>query len=166
MVVDDRIYMLTWKEQLCLVYDRAKFEVLDTFSYTTEGWGLTTDGTHLIMSDGTNRLTFRDPETFEAVDSVDVFYQNQAVQRLNELELIAGEVWANVYQTDFVARIDPATGQVVSWVNLTGLLSERDRRRHPVDVLNGITHDEATGRIFVTGKLWPKLFQIEVVAPE
>jgi glutaminyl-peptide cyclotransferase len=164
-VIGDRIFQLTWKDQICLVYDRETFQVQQTFSYTTEGWGLTTDGTQLIMSDGSNRLSFRDPATFEVIRSVDVFHGEQPIENLNELELIGGEVWANVWLTNLIARIDPSSGQVLSWVVLTALLSERDRR-HPVDVLNGITHDAATGRLFVTGKLWPKLFQIEVVAPE
>jgi glutaminyl-peptide cyclotransferase len=163
-VLDDRLFQLTWKNGVCLVYDRETFQVQQTFSYTTEGWGLTTDGTHLIMSDGSNRLSFRDPATFEVLRSVDVFDGEQAIPNLNELELIGGEVWANVWLTDLIARIDPASGQVRSWVALTGLLPQQDRR--PVDVLNGITHDPATDRLFVTGKLWPTLFQIEVVASQ
>src|SRR4051812_12960583 len=164
-VIDDRIFVLTWKNGVCLVYDRESFKVQQTFSYDTEGWGLTTDGAQLIMSDGSNQIAYRDPATFEVIKTIDVLHDGAPVQNINELELIDGEIWANVWLTNLIARIDPENGQVLSWVVMSGLLSELDSRR-PVDVLNGITHDPATGRLFVTGKLWPKLFQIEVVTPE
>ena len=162
-VVDDRIYQLTWRNGVCVVFDRETFEVLDTFSYQTEGWGLTTDGERLIMSDGTARLFVRDPETFDVLDVIYVYDGNKTVANLNELEIVDGEIWANIWRTDRIARIDPETGQVTGWIDLSGLLSERDRGRHRVDVLNGIAHDSETNRLFVTGKLWPKLFEIEVV---
>jgi glutamine cyclotransferase len=162
-VLGDRIYELTWKNGICVVFDRETFEFLEAFTYQTEGWGLTTDGERLIMSDGTNRLFIRDPETFAELDTIDVYDGAQAIWSLNELEVVDGEIWANVWQTDLIARIDPETGQVTGWIDLTGLLSERDRERHPVDVLNGIAYDPETDRVFVTGKLWPKLFEIEIV---
>jgi glutaminyl-peptide cyclotransferase len=162
-VLGDRIYQLTWKNGVCVVFDRETFEFQKVFTYQTEGWGLTTDGERLIMSDGTNRLFIRDPETFEELDTVDVYDGVRAIWNLNELEVVDGEIWANVWQTDRIARIDPETGQVTGWIDLTGLISERERKRHPVDVLNGIAHDPKTDRLFVTGKLWPKLFEIEVV---
>src|SRR5918995_4118173 len=162
-VLGDRIYQLTWKSGICVVFDRATFELLEVFTYQTEGWGLTTDGEQLIMSDGTNRLFIRDPETFAELDTIDVYDGVRAIWNLNELEIVDGEIWANVWQTDRIARIDPETGQVTGWIDLTGLLSESDRRTHRVDVLNGIAHDPETDRLFVTGKLWPKLFEIEVV---
>ncbi len=162
-VVDDRIYQLTWQNNVCIVYDRETFDVVEIFSYSTEGWGLTTDGERLIMSDGTNRLSVRDPETFEEIETIDVYDGAREVRNLNELEIVHGEIWANVWQTDRVARIDPESGQVTGWIDLRGLLSERERERRPVDVLNGIAHDPETDRLFVTGKLWPKLFEIEVV---
>jgi glutaminyl-peptide cyclotransferase len=162
-VLGDRIYQLTWKSGICVVFDRATFELLEVFTYQTEGWGLTTDGEQLIMSDGTNRLFIRDPETFAELDTIDVYDGVRAIWNLNELEIVDGEIWANVWQTDHIARIDPETGQVTGWIDLTGLLSESDRRTHRVDVLNGIAHDPETDRLFVTGKLWPKLFEIEVV---
>jgi glutamine cyclotransferase len=162
-VLGDRIYQLTWQNQTAVVWDRETFEPLEFFSYPTEGWGLTTDGERLIMSDGTNRLYVRDPETFEQVAAIDVHEGETPVSRLNELEYVDGEIWANVWQTDLIARIDPATGDVVGWIDLRGLLSERERQRHEVDVLNGIAYDPETGNIFVTGKLWPKLFEIELV---
>ena len=163
-VLGDRIYQLTWLNGTCVVYDRESFEVEEVFTYPTQGWGLTTDGERLIMSDGTNRLYVRDPATFEEIATIDVYDGARAVWNLNELEYVDGELWANVWQTDRIARIDPASGQVVAWIDLTGLLTEKDRRRK-VDVLNGIAHDPASGRLFVTGKLWPTLFEIELVLP-
>lgn len=161
-VFEDRIYQLTWQTGTCFVYDRETFDLQETFSYETEGWGLTTDGDRLIMSDGSNRLVFRDPETFDEVRHVQVLDGDVPVPYLNELEYIGGEVWANVYQTDIIARIDPESGGVTGWIDLTGLLSS-DHAAAPVDVLNGIAQDPDTGRIFVTGKLWPTLFEIELV---
>jgi glutaminyl-peptide cyclotransferase len=162
-VLGDHIYQLTWKNGICVVFDRETFEFQEVLTYPTEGWGLTTDGERLIMSDGTNRLFIRDPETFAELDTIDVYEGPQAIWSLNELEIVDGEIWANVWQTDRIARIDPETGQVTGWIDLSGLLSERDRERHPVDVLNGIAYDPETDRLFVTGKLWPKLFEIEIV---
>jgi len=163
-VLEDRVYQLTWTSGVCFVYDRESFELQGTFSYGGEGWGLTTDGRQLIMSDGSNRLVFRDPETFEETGRVDVYDGDVPVSSLNELEYVDGEVWANVYQTDRIARIDPLTGDVTGWIDLTGLLPE-SVEADAVDVLNGIAHDPETGRIFVTGKLWPTLFEIELVPP-
>jgi glutaminyl-peptide cyclotransferase len=162
-VLGDRIYQLTWKNGVCVVINRDTFELEKAFTYQTEGWGLTTDGERLIMSDGTNRLYIRDPETFEEVDTIDVYDGARAIWNLNELEVVDGEIWANVWQTDRIARVDPETGQVTGWIDLTGLLSEKDRAKRQVDVLNGIAYDPETDRLFVTGKLWPKLFEIEVV---
>ncbi|MBK8905837.1 MAG: glutaminyl-peptide cyclotransferase [Anaerolineaceae bacterium] len=158
----DRLIQLTWQSQVAFVYDRESFELLDTWEYDTEGWGITHDGRCLIMSDGTSTLTFRDPETFAEVGHITVQDQNGPVAWLNELEFIEGEVWANVWQTNRIVRIDPATGQVVGSIDLTGLLDPAALTQ-PVDVLNGIAYDGANGRIFVTGKLWPTLFEIELV---
>jgi glutamine cyclotransferase len=164
-VLGDRIYQLTWMNGVCVVYDRETFEVEEVFTYSTQGWGLTTDGERLIMSDGTNRLYVRDPETFAELDTIDVYDHGRAVWNLNELEYVDGEIWANIWQTDRIARLDAETGEVMGWIDLTGLLSEKDRRRK-VDVLNGIAHDPESDRVFVTGKLWPKLFEIELVPRE
>ena len=164
-VLGDRVFQLTWRTNTCFVYDRATFALLDTFTYATEGWGLTTDGERLIMSDGSDRLFFRDPDTFAKTGSVRVRDGGFPVDDLNELEYVDGEVWANVWTTDRIARIDPATGRVVGWIDLTGLLPEEDRERYKVDVLNGIAHDPASGRILVTGKYWPTLFEIAVGPP-
>lgn len=162
-VVDGLLYQLTWRNNVGFAYDPATFDLRRTFAYRTEGWGLASDGSRLIMSDGTSRLTFRDPATFAELGAVAVRDGTTAVANLNELEYVAGEIWANVWRTDRIARIDPATGLVRSWVDLTGLLTEDDREGRRVDVLNGIAYDAATGRLFVTGKLWPKLFEIAPV---
>ncbi|NOX61883.1 MAG: glutaminyl-peptide cyclotransferase [Chloroflexi bacterium] len=162
-LVDDRIYQLTWTSQQGFVYDRASFELLDSFTYPTQGWGLAYDGERLIMSDGSDTLYFRNPETFAELGRVKVRDGATAVTRLNELEYVQGEVWANIWLTDRIARIDPQTGQVTGWIDLTGLLTPQEQAA--ADVLNGIAYDPQTDRIFVTGKLWPKLFEIELVPP-
>ncbi len=167
VVYDDKIIQLTWRpvnsqeETQGFVYDKESFELLQQFSYSTEGWGITYDGAKLIMSDGTATLYFWDPETLEEIGSVQVHDDNGPVVRLNELEYIRGEVYANVWQTDRIARIDPQTGRVIAWIDLTGLLSAEDRDP-PVDVLNGIAYDAENDRLFVTGKLWPKVFEIKL----
>ncbi len=158
----DKIIQLTWKANTGFVYDKATFEQQQQFIYPTEGWGITHDGEQLIMSDGTASLYFLDPETFRAIDRVEVHDAAGPVVRLNELEYIDGEVYANVWQSNRIARIDPETGWVTGWIDLTGLLTAEDRSE-PVDVLNGIAYDAANDRLFVTGKLWPKLFEIELV---
>lgn len=160
-VLGDKIYQLTWQENIGFVYDRETFALLDTFSYPTEGWGLTHDGQRLIMSDGTANLYFLDPMTLQEIGRVEVRDPHGPVTLLNELEYVEGEVFANVWRTDWIARIDPGTGQVTGWIDLAGLLQPEDMAQ-PVDVLNGIAYDEATGRLFVTGKLWPKLFEIRL----
>ncbi len=164
-IYGERIIQLTWQSNIGFVYDRDSFELLQEFSYSTEGWGITHDGTRLIMSDGTSILHFLDPQTFEEIGHVEVFDDNGPVTRLNELEYIQGEIYANVWQTDRIARVAPDTGRVVGWVDLEGLLSAEDRSE-PVDVLNGIAYDAQTDRLFVTGKLWPKLFEIELISPD
>lgn len=165
-VIRDRIYQLTWQTGTAFVYDRETFDPLGTFTYDTEGWGLTTDGERLIMSDGSSRIVFRDPETFAATGAIDVRDGKLPVSNLNELELIDGEIWANVYQTNRIARIDPASGDVIGWIDLTGLLDRNDPANEGAEVLNGIAWDQETGRIFVTGKLWPSLFEIRLVPPQ
>jgi glutamine cyclotransferase len=160
-VFDDKIFQLTWKARLGFVYDKNSFESLRVFTYPTEGWGLTHDGQRLIMSDGTSTLHFLDPETLEETGQVEVYDNYTPVARLNELEYVRGEIFANVWQTDRIVRIDPQTGQVTGWIDLTGLLSEEDRVE--VGVLNGIAYDAENDRLFVTGKLWPNIFEIELV---
>ena len=160
-VIGDRIYQLTWQNKVAFVYDRETFAEVGRFDYSTEGWGLTFDGTDLIMSDGTATLYRRNPETFAVIDRVQVQAGDDLVPLLNELEYVNGEVYANVWQTNKIARIDPTTGQVVGWVDLTGLL-DKSTITDPVDVLNGIAYDAETDRLFVTGKLWPTLFEINL----
>lgn len=155
---DNRLIQLTWQNNTGFVYDLVSFELLQTWSYPTEGWGLTHDGTHLIMSDGSAVLRFLDPYTFAVQREVTVTDAGRPVAQLNELEYINGEVFANVWMTDWIVRIDPRTGRVVGWVDLSGLLTAEERTA--ADVLNGIAYDSQGGRLFVTGKLWPKLFEI------
>jgi glutamine cyclotransferase len=158
----DRLLEITWQNQTGFIYNLATFAPQRQFSYTGEGWGLTQDGRRIIMSDGTAQLRFWDPETLQETGRVTVTADGRPVTELNELEWIKGEVFANVYQTDRIARIDPTSGKVVGWIDLTGLLGAADRLRQ-VDVLNGIAYDDKMDRLFVTGKLWPKLFEIRLV---
>ncbi|MBN1244725.1 glutaminyl-peptide cyclotransferase [Candidatus Bathyarchaeota archaeon] len=160
-VFGDRIIQLTWQSQKGFVYDKHSFDLLQEFSYPTQGWGITTDGTQLIMSDGTANLYFLDPETFETIGQVEV-HGNGAVTNLNELEYINGEVYANVWQTDKIAIIDPHTGQVKAWIDLAGIYNPENT--NPDSVLNGIAYDAESDRLFVTGKLWSQLFEIKLIA--
>jgi glutamine cyclotransferase len=162
---EDRIVQLTWQAREGFVYDKESFELLRNFDYPTEGWGITHDGEQLIMSDGTATLYFLDPETFVETGRIQVSDIDGPVSRLNELEYMDGEIYANIWQSDRVARISPCTGEVVGWIDLQGLLSPGDKVG-AVDVLNGIAYDEVGERLFVTGKLWPKLFEIVIVASE
>lgn len=162
-IMGDRLFQLTWKARRGFVYDKRTLQRLREFTYSTEGWGITHDGSRLILSDGTATLYFLDPDTFADVGRIRVYDHRGPVDRLNELEYIRGEVYANIWQSDRIARIDPRSGRVTGWINLTGLLPRHDRSQH-VDVLNGIAYDATQERIFVTGKLWPKLFEIEVLA--
>ena len=164
-VFGDRMITLTWQTGEGFVWDPDTLEPEGTFTYAGEGWGLTHDGVRLILSDGTSRLRFLDPVTFAETGGVTVNWQGRAVGRLNELEFIDGEVWANVWQTDAVLRIDPATGNILSVIDLSGLLAEGDVADPNDDVLNGIAWDPATRRLFVTGKNWPTLFEIRVTDP-
>ena len=161
-IIGDRLIQLTWQSNVGFVYNKDSFALLDEFTYPTEGWGLTYDGQRLIMSDGTATLYFLSPDTYEEIGRVTARDQNGPVERLNELEYINGEVFANVWRSTRVARIDPQTGQVTGWIELDGLLTPEDRAQH-VDVMNGIAYDAEGERLFVTGKWWPKLFEIEVL---
>ncbi|HOO53321.1 MAG TPA: glutaminyl-peptide cyclotransferase [Methanothrix sp.] len=161
---EDRLVQLTWRSGIGLVWDLENLTVVKTFSYSTEGWGIASDGRSLIMSDGTSELRFLDPETFEVKGGVEVVAEGQPLQSLNELEYVDGLIYANVWKTDMIAIISPETGEVVGWIDLSGLLTEEERLR--ADVLNGIAYDPESGHLLVTGKLWPKIFQIEVVASE
>ncbi|ATQ42655.1 glutaminyl-peptide cyclotransferase [Caulobacter mirabilis] len=158
---EHRLVQLTWLGQKGYVYDVEALERTGQFSYVGQGWGLTRDDRRIIMSDGTADLRFLDPLTLKETGRITVKAGDQPIHNLNELEWIEGEVWANVWQTHFIARIDPGTGQVVGWIDLSGLLSAEEARG--VDVLNGIAYDREKKRIFVTGKLWPTLFEIRIV---
>ncbi len=164
-IYGNRVIQLTWRARVGFVYDIQTFQLLDTFTYPTEGWGITHDGRSLIMSDGTSTLHFLDPQTFQEVHRLEVHTRDGPVSRLNELEYIQGQIYANVWKTDRIARISPETGEVVGWIDLEGLLRPEDRHRR-IDVLNGIAYDVKNDRLFVTGKLWPKLFEIELTAAE
>jgi len=156
-----KLYQLTWREQKGFVYDRKTFQLETNFSYAGEGWGLATDGQSLILSDGTDQIRFLNPQTFAVTRSIHVTDHGRPVVRLNELEYVKSEIFANVWQTDFIARINPASGTVTGWIDCTGLLSPFDRDAS-TDVLNGIAYDAAGDRLFLTGKLWPKLFEVRL----
>ena len=157
-----KLYQLTWQSRLGFIYDLDSFQLLRTFNYRGEGWGLTVGGGLLILSDGSSRLRFIDPETLDLRREVDVLEGERPVNQLNELEFVNGAIWANIWQSDRLVQINPETGKVMGWVNLGGLLPAEDRQRG-VDVLNGIAWDEDGPRLFVTGKLWPKLFEIRLI---
>lgn len=160
---NDKIYELTWTSEVGFVYDFSTFKQIRTFSYSTQGWGLTNNDKELIMSDGSNIIRFMEPDNFSEVHRIEVFDDKGPVNQLNELELINGDLYANIYQTDLIVIINPETGMVKGVIDFKGLLKDSDRTGN-IDVLNGIAWDEAGKRLFVTGKLWPKLFQVELVA--
>jgi len=164
-IFDNKIIQLTWQANKGFVYDLDTFKQLEEFTYPTEGWGLTHDGERLIMSDGSAKLYFLDPVSFERIGSVDVTENGTPINLLNELEYIDGEVYANVWYTDSIVRIDPETGNVTGRIDLTGLINPNDYD-FEVNVLNGIAYDDENNRLFVTGKYWPKLFEIELVPLE
>ena len=161
-ICENRLIQLTWQSNIGLVYDKNTLELLQTFSYPTEGWGITYDGEHLIMSDGTSTLHFLDPYTFKKTGQIEVFDNKGPVNGINELEYVKGEIYANIWQTDYIARISPETGRVIAWIDLKGLLTSEDLSK-PVDVLNGIAYDKKDDRLFVTGKFWPKIFEIVLI---
>jgi glutaminyl-peptide cyclotransferase len=159
----DRLISLTWQHHVGWVFDLQKLTVRSEFHYAGEGWGLTQDGRRLIMSDGTAVLRLLDPDTLRQTGQINVTYEGKPVVNLNELEWIKGEIYANVWLTDWIVRIDPSSGRVVGLVDLRGLLSQSDKQQSNADVLNGIAYDREHDRLFVTGKRWPKLFEIRLV---
>lgn len=158
----DHIYQVTWTSKVGFIYNKSDFRVINKIFYPTQGWGLTTIDDRIVMSDGTNVLYFNEPEMFNAVSRIEVYDNEKKVDQLNELEYINGEIWANIWQTDLIARIDPLTGRVNSFIDMSALYPESKRREVNADVLNGIAWDEKGGRIFVTGKRWPKLYEIKI----
>ena len=158
----DKLIQLTWKNQIGFIYGVDDFETKGEFHYPGEGWALTKDDKRIIMSDGTARLRFLDPETLQETGGITVTDEGRPVDQLNELEWVKGEILANVWQTDRIVRIDPVTGHVKGWIDLAGLLPAADRAR--ADVLNGIAYDAKADRLIVTGKLWPRMYEIRLVA--
>lgn len=162
VLLDDVLTMLTWQEGTTFFYDPSKLKELGSFNYSTEGWGLTTDGQSLIMSDGSNTLYWLDPKTGLVVKELHVTLDGHPMQNLNELEFVNGEILANVYLTDLIFRIDPESGEVLSQIDLSGLMPEGNKSNHG-EVLNGIAWDKEGGRLFVTGKHWDKLYEIKLI---
>ena len=161
----DRLIQLTYKTEVGFVYNLSTFETERRFEYPGEGWAMTQDGKNIFMSDGTAQIRVWDPETLQELRRITVTDQGQPVPNVNELEWVKGEIYANIWETDRIARIDPATGRVVGWIDLAGLLNPNERIAGPegTDVLNGIAYDANGNRLFVTGKRWPKLFEIRLV---
>lgn len=160
-IFGNKIIQLSWQSHVGFVYDKNSFQLLTKFNYPTEGWGLTNDSTHLIMSDGSNKIYFLDNETYAEISRIEVYDNKGMVNQLNELEYINGEIYANIYQTDKIACIDPQSGKVLSYLDLTGILPKQDYD-NDTDVLNGIAYDPASKKLFVTGKRWPKIFEIKL----
>jgi len=158
---DGRLYQLTWTSGVARVYSPDDLVLVEQLEYDGEGWGLTSDGRHLILGDGSNLLRFMDPKTFEEVRRIRVLVDKQPVDSLNELEWVDGEIWANVWKTDYIARIDPEDGKVLGWIDMTELFDYRGLPDSE-SVLNGIAYDAESKRLFVTGKLWPWLFEIRI----
>jgi glutaminyl-peptide cyclotransferase len=156
------LYEWTWKSHICFVFDRATLQPVKQFSYTGEGWGMTRTAQEIITSDGTATLRFRNPNTFQEIRHIVVKEDNISVDRLNELEFIHGEIYANVWHSNMIARISPQDGHVIAWIDLTGLLPD-DEKIDAESVLNGIAYDSQQDRLFVTGKQWPTIFEIKVL---
>lgn len=161
----NRLYELTWTNEIGFIYDIDTFEKVGEFAYPGEGWALTRDDTRLMMSDGTSFIRFLDPETLKETGRIEVTDDGVPVRNLNELEWVKGELLANIWQTTRIARIDVKTGKVLGWIELAGLLKEAGVTGQRDDVLNGVAYDAAGDRLFVTGKLWPKLFEIKLTPP-
>lgn len=161
-LVDGTLIQLTWLDHVGFVYDANTFSQIRNFSVSTQGWGLTYDGTSLILSDGSSTLSFLNPQTYQVTRQVDVKDGNQSITNINELEYINGDVYANIWMTNRIAIINPGTGQVKGWIDLTGLYQSTDFN----SVLNGIAYDQQTGRLFVTGKNWPNLYEITIKPTE
>ena len=160
-LVRDRIYEITWKNKVGFVYNKSDFKLINKIYYPTEGWGMTTMDDKIILSDGSNVLYIYEPDNFTVISKIEVYDNEKKRDSLNELEYINGEIWANIWINDHIARIDPTTGKVLGYINLKGILPASEREP-ATDVLNGIAYDEKGKRIFITGKRWPKLFEIKV----
>lgn len=162
-IFNDKIYQITWQEQKAFVYDVNDFKPLKEFSYTGEGWGITHDDANLIMSDGTHIIRFIDPETFQTTRTINVLDEKgKPLVEINELEYVKGEIWANVWQKGWIARIDPGNGKLLGRIDLEELAEQEMDDDRNADVLNGIAYDQASDRLFITGKKWRKLFEIKI----
>ena len=161
-IMGDRVYQVTWKENTGFIYSMDDLTERLSFSYNGEGWGLTHDGTNLILSNGSSTLSFLDPETFQVLRTVDVTYDDEPVSNLNELEYVDGVVYANIWHLDQIVLIDPDDGAAIGWIDLDGIRDHLDSMEG-IDVLNGIAYNDDTGLLLVTGKLWPNVFAIELV---
>jgi len=164
-IIGDKVYQLTWQEGTGFIYNLDDFKLLREVKYSGDGWGLTNDGTNLIMSDGTHVIRFLNPEDFTTQRTITVTDEKgRPLMEINELEFVKGEIWANVWQTPWIVRIDPATGKLLGRIDLSSIAEDVAKKNRTADVLNGIAHDPATDRIFVTGKNWPSLYEIKVNA--
>lgn len=166
-LVGKRLYLLTWRERACFVYDKETFEQIDEFRYSGEGWGLTFNGQHLIMSDGSSKISFLNPEDFKKVRTIDVHFMNangkrRSVYNLNELEFINNEIWANVYQQEYVVRVDPVSGALIGNAINFSSLTPKSLKASTEYVLNGLAFDKERSRLFVTGKCWPVTYIFNV----
>jgi glutamine cyclotransferase len=160
--LNDKIYQLTWKSEQGFIYNANTFEQIDSFNYQGQGWGLCNNGTDLIMSNGSDKITFLNPDDFSINKTISVTLNNKVIDDLNELEWVNGYIYANVWQTNWIVIINPNSGNVVGTINLTGLLSKM-LTSDKTDVLNGIAYDNATNKLYVTGKYWPRIYQIELI---
>jgi len=158
---NNNIYQLTWTNQLMFLYDGENLKKIRALKYSGEGWGITSDGKNLFMSDGSAKITRRDPDTLDIINVLHVFDEKKAIHGINEMEYINGEIWANIFMENVIARISLSTGKILGWIDLTPLYSLVDRY-DGIDVLNGIAYDKKNGRIFVTGKYWPYIFEIKI----
>ncbi len=166
-ILNDKIYQLTYRSQKGFVYNLSDFALIDSFQYkSTQGWGLTNDGENLILSDGTHVLTWLNPDNFSVIKTVQVANNKDIVNYINELEYIDGTIYANIYMTDLIVQIDPETGKILSQVNLKGIINMYHNQKDRIDYMNGIAYDSKNDRLFITGKLWPKLFEIELIENE
>ena len=161
-----KLVELTWQSQIGFTYDLNSFKPRASFHYMGEGWALTSDGHHIIMSDGTPQLRFLDPETLAETGRLDVTINGRPLAMINELEWVKGEVFANIWQTNYIVRIDPANGKVTGVIDLSPLMVQEQAKGRQIDVLNGIAYDAAHDRLFVTGKLWPDLYEIKLTGPQ
>jgi glutaminyl-peptide cyclotransferase len=162
-ILGDKIFQLTWKEGKAFVYSLSDFRLLQEFDYAGQGWGLTHDGTNLYLSDGTHVIRVVDPVTFKTIRTIVALDENsRPIMQLNELEWVKGEIWANVYETGWIVRIDPQTGKLLGRIDLNSMADDEEKQNQKANVLNGIAYDEANDRLFVTGKLWRRLFEIKI----